>query len=81
MSWITAEGNWKIIESNWKQFKGNVKAQWSKLTDDQIDLIAGKRELLSRKIQIAYGFTKDEADVQIRGLVDRSTDYSPRNFY
>lgn len=49
MSWIAAEGNWKIIERNWKQFKGNVKAQWSKLKDDQIEVIAGKRDLLSGK--------------------------------
>ncbi|MGB9151354.1 MAG: CsbD family protein [Burkholderiales bacterium] len=81
MKWNTAEGKWQIIESNWKQFKGNVKAQWSKLTDDQIDRIAGKRDLLSGKIQIAYGFTKEEAEVQIRGFVDRSTDFATRSFY
>lgn len=81
MNWISTEGNWQIIESNWKQFRGNVKAQWSKLTDDQINVIAGKRDLLSRKIQIVYGFTKEEAEVQISGFVDRSTDFATRSFY
>ena len=36
--------NWDRIEGNWKQFKGKVKEQWGKLTDDQLDVIAGKRE-------------------------------------
>jgi uncharacterized protein YjbJ (UPF0337 family) len=81
MGWMTGDGNWKIIESNWMQFKGSVKAQWNKLTDDQIDLIAGKRELLAGKIQLAYGFTKEETDIHIRGFVDRSTGHFPRNFY
>ena len=39
--------NWDRIEGNWKQFKGNVKQQWGKLTDDQLDVIAGKRDHLA----------------------------------
>src|SRR5678815_5448473 len=31
------------IEGNWKQFKGKVKEQWGKLTDDDLDVIAGRR--------------------------------------
>ena len=51
--------NWDVIKGNWKQFKGNVHEQWGKLTDDHLDVIAGKREILSGKIQEAYGVTKD----------------------
>ena len=43
--------NWDRIECNWKQFKGNVKEKWGKLTDDQLDVIAGKRDQLVGKIQ------------------------------
>ena len=57
--------NWDLIEGNWKQFKGNVKQQWSKLTDDQLDVIAGKREHLAGKIQVMYGIGKDEAEHQL----------------
>ena len=53
------------IEGNWKQLKGSVKQQWGKLTDDQIDIVAGQREKLSGKIQEAYGITKDEAEKQL----------------
>ena len=41
--------NWDRIEGNWKQFKGNVKEQWGKLTDDQLDVIAGRRDQLAGK--------------------------------
>ncbi len=58
--------NWDIVEGNWKQFKGKVKAQWGDLTDDQLDVIAGKRVELSGKIQEAYGLSTDEVEKQIK---------------
>ena len=63
--------NWDTIEGNWKQLKGNVKVQWGKLTDDQIDIIAGKRDQLAGKIQEQYGITKDEAEKQIEAFQKR----------
>ena len=57
--------NWDQIEGNWKQLKGSVQQQWGKLTDDQLDVIAGKREKLSGKIQEAYGINKDAANQQL----------------
>jgi uncharacterized protein YjbJ (UPF0337 family) len=58
--------NWSIVEGNWKQFQGKVKSQWGKLTDDQLKVIAGKRLVLSGKIQEAYGISKEEAEKQIK---------------
>ena len=57
--------NWDRIEGNWKQFKGTVKQQWGKLTDDQLDVIAGKREHLAGRIQEAYGISHEAAEDQI----------------
>jgi uncharacterized protein YjbJ (UPF0337 family) len=57
--------NWDRIEGNWKQMKGNVKQKWGKLTDYQLDVIAGKRDQLAGKIQEAYGISKDEVEKQI----------------
>lgn len=57
--------NWDRIEGNWKQMKGTAKLQWGKLTDDQLDKIAGKRDVLAGKIQETYGITKDEAEKQL----------------
>ena len=57
--------NWDRIEGNWKQFKGKAKQQWGKLSDDQLEGIAGKRDNLSGKIQEAYGISKDETEKQL----------------
>jgi uncharacterized protein YjbJ (UPF0337 family) len=58
--------NWDRIEGNWRQLKGKAKEQWGKLTDDQFDTIAGKRDQLVGRIQESYGISQDEADKQVR---------------
>ena len=57
--------NWESIEGNWKDFKGQAKQQWSKLSDEHLDKIAGKRDQLSGKIQEAYGISKDQTEKQV----------------
>jgi uncharacterized protein YjbJ (UPF0337 family) len=57
--------NWDRIEGNWKQIKGKAKEQWGKLTDDDFDVVGGKRDQLAGKIQERYGIGKDEAERQI----------------
>lgn len=69
--------NWDIIEGNWKQFKGRVRVRWGKLTDDHLDLIAGKRIELAGKIQELYGLTIDEAERQVKLFEDQNKDYKP----
>jgi uncharacterized protein YjbJ (UPF0337 family) len=57
--------NWDRVEGNWKQFTGTAKAKWGKLTDDRLDVIAGKRDQLAGWIQEAYGVTKEASQRQI----------------
>ena len=54
------------MEGKWKQLKGAVKEKWGKLTDDDLDVIAGKHDQLVGKIQERYGITKEEAAKQIK---------------
>ncbi len=63
--------DWNIVEGDWKQFKGKVKQQWGKLTDDHLEQIAGKRDQLVGKIQATYGITKDETEKQIKAFEER----------
>lgn len=57
--------NWDRIEGNWKQFKGQVKEKWGRFTDDELDIVAGKRDQFLGKLQEKYGITKDEAQRQL----------------
>jgi uncharacterized protein YjbJ (UPF0337 family) len=59
--------NWEQAKGQWNQIKGSVRAKWSKLTNDDLDVIAGERERLVGKIQERYGIAKEEAEKQIAG--------------
>lgn len=50
---------------NWKQFKGKMKEQWGKLTDDDMTVIEGKRDQLVGKIRERYGYQKDQAEKRL----------------
>jgi uncharacterized protein YjbJ (UPF0337 family) len=56
---------WDRVEGNWKQAKGKIKEQWGKLTDDDLDVINGKREQLEGKIQERYGIEKAKAKEEV----------------
>ena len=57
--------NWDQVEGKWKQVQGTVKQKWGKLTDDDLDVIAGSRDKLVGRIQERYGIAKDEAQKQV----------------
>lgn len=57
--------NWEQVEGEWKQVKGAVKSKWAKLTDDDMQNVAGKKDNLIGKIQERYGILKDEAEKQV----------------
>ncbi len=56
---------WDRVEGNWKQFKGKIKEQWGKLTDDDLDVIAGNRDQLEGKLQEHYGYQKAQTKKQV----------------
>jgi len=57
--------NWDRVEGNWKQLKGEAQQQWGRLTKDDVDVIAGKRNELAGRLQERYGLAKDAAERQI----------------
>ncbi|MBA3449403.1 MAG: CsbD family protein [Pseudaminobacter sp.] len=63
--------NWNQVEGNWEQFKGKAQTQWGKLTNDDLDVVKGKRKELSGKIQASYGKTEDEAERDIDDWLSR----------
>jgi uncharacterized protein YjbJ (UPF0337 family) len=63
--------NKDILKGNWKQLKGKVKETWGDLTDDDLDVIAGKRDQLAGRLQERYGMAKDAAEAQIEEFTKR----------
>ena len=66
--------NWDRIQGNWKQVVGKARAQWGKLTDDDLDIVAGRRDQLAGRIQERYGIAKDEVEKQISDWELKATD-------
>jgi len=58
--------NTEQMKGQWMQVKGEIKKQWGKLTDDELDRIAGEKDKLVGKLQEKYGITKEEAERQVR---------------
>jgi uncharacterized protein YjbJ (UPF0337 family) len=56
--------NWDQVEGKWKQYKGQAKEKWGKLTDDDLNVINGRREQLVGSIQERYGIQKEVAEKQ-----------------
>ena len=53
------------LKGMWHQIKGEAKAQWGKLTDDDLDQIEGNSEKLVGKVQERYGYAKDQAMAEV----------------
>lgn len=72
--------DWTLVEADWQQFRGEVHANWGKLTSGQLDMIAGGRALLATKIREAYGVTDEEAERQIKSFEARNQHPRPVSF-
>jgi len=62
--------NWDSIQGKWKEFKGKAKEKWGELTDDDLDVIAGKKDQLVGVIQDRYGRTKEQAEKEVEEWKD-----------
>ncbi len=56
--------NWDQIEGKWRQLTGSARKHWGKLTEDDWQTIAGKKDQLVGRIQERYGIAKDAAEKQ-----------------
>jgi uncharacterized protein YjbJ (UPF0337 family) len=68
--------NRDVLEGRWRQVRGEVKQRWGKLTDDELDQIAGSSQKLIGLLQEHYGIARDEAARRVSELIS-STDDSP----
>jgi len=68
------------LEGKWKQAKGQVREKWGKLTDDDMQVIAGKRDQLIGRVQERYGIAKEEATRQVDAFVKNLNEVPRQDF-
>ena len=62
--------NWDQVEGQWKELKGQVREKWAKLTDDDVESIAGKKDRLVGRLQQHYGFKKETVEADLDKFID-----------
>jgi uncharacterized protein YjbJ (UPF0337 family) len=71
--------NWDQVQGKWKQSKGKFREKWGKLTDDDLEVIAGNRDQLVGRIQERYGIAKEAAQQQADAFVEAMRDEDTAN--
>ena len=57
--------NWDLLEGKWQEMKGHVRSKWGKLTDDDLEAVAGKKDQLVGRLQQRYGMRRDAAENEV----------------
>ena len=57
--------SWDDIESRWTWLQASAKKRWSRLTVEELNAIAGKRDKLAQGIREAYGIPRDQVEIQV----------------
>ena len=58
--------NWDAVAGNWKQFRGAVREKWGELTDDELSILAGRRDQLLGQIQVRCGIKPEKAKQELK---------------
>ncbi len=58
-------------QGHWRQIRGKVREHWGRLTDDDLDVIRGRRDQLVGRLQERYGYGRDEAEQEVDRFRDR----------
>jgi uncharacterized protein YjbJ (UPF0337 family) len=61
--------NQDIFQGKWKQFRGQVKQQWGKFTDDDLDRISGRRDELVGLMQERYGWDRQRSEQELNAFL------------
>lgn len=57
--------NWVQVTGTVKQFAGHAQERWSRLTDDDMTVIARKRSRLAGKLRERYGYGKEDVEKEL----------------
>jgi uncharacterized protein YjbJ (UPF0337 family) len=57
--------NIDTFEGQWRQMRGELRSWWGKLSDNDFEKIAGKKDRLMGMLQEKYGYTREAAQQEI----------------
>ena len=57
--------NKDIFEGKWKQVRGEIRGWWGKVTDDDLDKVAGQFDVFVGLLQEKYGYSREQAEEEL----------------
>ncbi|MDP2276156.1 MAG: hypothetical protein Q8K32_35760 [Archangium sp.] len=61
--------NWDRVRAEAQQVKGMIKVKWAKLTDDDLLLLEGEKDVFLRKLQERTGRAREELEKELIALL------------
>lgn len=58
-----------IIQGKWNEIKGEIRSQWGKLTEDEIETSSGNMTSIAGLIQQRYGAKKEEVQEKLNSIL------------
>ncbi len=65
------------LKGDWQTLKGKVREKWGKLTHQDLDVIAGKRDQLAGKLRERYGHAQGESERLVKEFEDGLDKHKP----
>ena len=63
--------NEETLKGKWNEIKGEIRSQWGKLTDDDLEQVKGNSTSISGLIQQRYGSKKEDVEGALDRIVSR----------
>ncbi|HEX2998600.1 MAG TPA: hypothetical protein VHP14_27510 [Anaerolineales bacterium] len=57
--------NKDAFAGKWKQVRGESRAWWDRLSDDDLDKVAGRLDIFVDLLQKKYGYSREHAEDEI----------------
>ncbi len=57
--------DWDRLQNMWTQMRGSLRHRWGRLTEDDLDVIAGHRDTFIGRVQERYSVDREEAQRRI----------------
>jgi uncharacterized protein YjbJ (UPF0337 family) len=60
-----------IIKGKWNEIKGEIRTQWGKMTEDELETSSGNMTSIAGLIQQRYGAKKEEVQEKLNGILEK----------
>jgi uncharacterized protein YjbJ (UPF0337 family) len=57
--------NWDQLRTRWPQMRVQLRHRWGRLTEEDLDVIAGQRDVFLGRVEERYSIDREEAQKRI----------------